>query len=233
MDSWEAQKENTMTGRLDTIGENGLQFYSKISASMSHDIKNTLAIINENAGLLDDFILMADQGVSIKPERLKTMAAMITRQVGRANEIAKNMSRLAHSLDLPVCDVNLNETLQLFTALTSRLSKMRNVSMGISESSDAVTVETSPFFLMTLIWYLLDCTAAAGDVASITLAAENREDGARVVLRLEGNTCKLREILAAKKIDGLLNLLNAELTSESGSEQFSLNLPARLDTLKP
>lgn len=222
-----------MTGRLNTIGENGLQFYSKISASMSHDIKNALAIINENAGLLDDFTLMANQGVPIDPERLKTLAAKIAKQVGRANEIAKNMSRLAHSLDQPLTAVDLNETLHLLTALISRLSEMRNVTMGISESSHAVTVETSQFFLMTLIWYLLDVATAAGEVTSITMAAENREDGACIVLRLEGNSSKLRELLAAKQVDGFLNLINAELTSESDREEFALYLPARLDVLNP
>lgn len=222
-----------MTGRLDTIGENGLQFYSKISASISHDIKNALAIINENAGLMDDFALMAPQGVPIDPERIKTLAAKIAKQVGRANEIAKHMSRLAHSLDQPVAVVDLNETLRFLTALTSRLSQMRNVTMDISESSHAVEVETSPFFLMTLLWRLLNHATAAGEVTSIAVAAENRQDGARIVLRLEGSSRKLRESLATQQADGLLNLLNAELTSESGSEEFFLNLPARLDSLNP
>lgn len=222
-----------MTGRLDTIGENGLQFFSKISASMSHDIKNALAIINENAGLLDDFTLLADQGVPIDPERLKALAAKIARQVGRANEIAKNMSRLAHSLDQPIIAVDLNETLHLLTALISRLSKMRNVTMGISEASQAVAVETSQFLLMTLIWYLLDSATAAGEVTSITLAAENREDSACIVLRLEGNSGKLRELLVSKQVDGFLNLLNAELTSESDREEFALSLPMRRDALNP
>lgn len=218
-----------MTVRLDTIGENSLQFYSKISASLSHDIKNTLAIINENAGLLDDFTLMAHQGVPIDPERLKTLAAKIAKQVGRANKIATYMSRLAHSLDKPVAAVDLNETLQLLTALISRLSKMRNVAMGISESSHTVEVETSPFFLMTLLWRLLDNATAAGEVTSITVATEKREDGACIVFRLEGNTRKVYEMLTAQQVNGFLNLLNATLRSESGSEAFSLNLPARLD----
>ena len=222
-----------MTGRLDTVGENSLQFYGKISASMSHDIKNALAIINENAGLLDDFTLMADQGVPFDPERLKTLAAKIAKQVGRANEIAKNMSRLAHSLDQPLTAVDLNETLHLLTALISRISKMRNVTMGIRESSSAVTVETFQFLLMTLIWYLLDCAVESGEVTSITVSAEDRKDGARIVLRLEGDTGRWRERLAAEQIDGFLNLLNAELTTESSREEFVLNLPARFDALNP
>jgi signal transduction histidine kinase len=222
-----------MTGRSDTIGKNGLQFYSKISSSMSHDIKNTLAIINENAGLLDDFTLMADQGVSIDPERLKALAANITKQVGRANKITTQMSQLAHSLDQPVSDVDLTETLRLFISLTGRLSRMRNVTMDIRDSSHPVKVETSPFFLMTLVWYLLDCATAAGEVTSITLAAEKSEDGARIVFLFKGKTGNLREILATDPVDGFLDFLSAESTSESGDEQFSIDLPSRLDAPNP
>lgn len=222
-----------MTERLDTIGKNGLQFYSKISASMSHDIKNALAIINENAGLLDDFALMSHQGVPINPERVKTLAAMITKQVGRANEIAKKMNQLAHSLDQPVAVVDLTKTLRLLTALTSRSPQMRNVTMGIIESLHPVKVETAPFFLMTLIWYLLDCATAAEKVASLTIAAEHRKDGARIVFRFKGHTRKLGEILATKQADGFLDFLNAKLTAGHDHQDFFLYLPARLNAFNP
>jgi hypothetical protein len=156
---------------------------------------------------------------------------MITKQVGRANEIATHISRLAHSLDKSLDVVDINETLRFLTALTGRLSKMRNVTMDISALSNSVKIESSSFFLMTLLWRLLDCAISAGEVTSIAVAAENREGGARIVIRLEGNTRNLQEILATEQVDGFLNLLNAELTSESGNEEFCLNLPARLDAL--
>lgn len=36
--------------------------FAKISAAISHEIKNTLSIINENAGLLEDYAQMAEDG---------------------------------------------------------------------------------------------------------------------------------------------------------------------------
>lgn len=220
-----------MTEQMDTIGDSGLQFYSKISASISHDIKNALAIINENAGLMDDFTMMANQGMPIEPERLKTLASMITKQVGRANDIVTNLSRFAHSLDEPVARVDLNETIKLLIGLTGRLFEMRKTTMAIGESSHTVTVETSPFYLMTLLWYLLDTATADDRVTSIAVAAENREDGARIVLQLEGNTHTPLEMQASQPIERFLNLLNAEVTTASGTEEVSLNLPARIDAL--
>ena len=82
-----------MDSDWDIIGKEGLQFFGKISASISHEIKNVLAIINENAGLLEDFTLMAEKGRPIDMERFKTVAGKIRGQVGRADGIVKNFNR--------------------------------------------------------------------------------------------------------------------------------------------
>ena len=62
-----------MVDKTRIIAETGLQFFSQISASISHELKNVLGIINENAGLLEDLTLMAERGVPLDPVRLKAM----------------------------------------------------------------------------------------------------------------------------------------------------------------
>ena len=84
----------------------GLQFFGQISASISHELKNVLGIINENAGLLEDLTFMADRGVPLDPVRLKAMAESVKKQVGRANAIIGNMNRFAHSADRSYCTVD-------------------------------------------------------------------------------------------------------------------------------
>ena len=59
------------------IAETGLQFFGRISASISHEIKNVLAIVNENAGLLEDYSIMAEGGMPLDPARLKKMASTV------------------------------------------------------------------------------------------------------------------------------------------------------------
>ena len=57
--------------------EIGLAYVGAMSASISHELKNVLAVIHENAGLLEDLSLRADQGVPLEPERLKTICGRI------------------------------------------------------------------------------------------------------------------------------------------------------------
>ena len=77
----------------------GLQFFGKMTASISHEIKNVMAIINESAGLLEDYGMMADKGIPIDPEKLKVVSGRVSKQIHRAEGIIRNMNSLAHSVD--------------------------------------------------------------------------------------------------------------------------------------
>ena len=88
-----------MSRNHNIINETSLQFFGLISASTSHEIKNTLAIINENIGLLNDFIFMSDNGTPLNPERVKKIADKITKQIQRTDQIVKNMNEFAHSVE--------------------------------------------------------------------------------------------------------------------------------------
>jgi len=138
------------------LGMEGLGFFSKMSASISHEIKNYLAIINEKAGLSNDLLLMADKGRPLDQEMIKDLAQSIVQQVKRADQVVKNMNRLAHSIDEPLCDLDLNETVELLVALCHRFAASKRISLEMSLPAGSVRVESSPFFLMYMIFHYLD-----------------------------------------------------------------------------
>ncbi|WP_054693217.1 hypothetical protein [Desulfosarcina cetonica] len=98
----------------------GVRFFGEISASISHELKNVLAIVNENAGLLDDMVRMSEQGLCLAPERVSRAALSIIRQVARGDRIIKNMNRFAHSADLPREDLDIREVVDFIPELTAR-----------------------------------------------------------------------------------------------------------------
>ena len=59
-----------MTDDSQAMAIEGVRFFGEMSASISHEIKNVLAIINENAGLLQDMVMMIEKGSPLSPERL-------------------------------------------------------------------------------------------------------------------------------------------------------------------
>lgn len=211
-----------MNTTLDILTESGLQFFGKMTASISHEIKNVLAIINENAGLLDDLALMADRGAPVDPQRLKNMSQMVMKQVGRADAITKNMNRLAHSVDESIKTIDLNDIMELLAALSNRFTSMRGVTVEPKPNEGPVMLRTFPFFLMNLLWLCLDFTMDAVDEDKIVeLVTQKTETGIQVFFKGlgEGAGASLKPFPAGPE-KGLCDLLEAELEVNAGNREI-------------
>lgn len=147
-----------------------VQVFAKISASISHEIKNTLSIINENAGLLDDFAQMADEGTGVAVERVCAVTKTIAKQVDRSNIIMKNLNRFAHSSDSFLAHGNIEETLALMIALTDRQAAMKNITTTLQCPSD-IAFSTYLIVFESLIYLsLLTFFEASEEGGSIAIA---------------------------------------------------------------
>lgn len=118
----------------------GLRFFGKISASVSHEIKNIFAVINEAAGLVEDFTLMTEKGMPIEPERLKRVANSIQGQIQRGDAIVKNMNALAHSTDEDIQKVDLVEALSLTVSLATRMADMKQTKLELGDCDPASAI---------------------------------------------------------------------------------------------
>ncbi len=220
-----------MSNKCDIIGETGLQFFGKMSASISHEIKNALAIINESAGLLEDFTLMADKGMPIDPERLKTLAVKVMRQIRRADGIVKNMNKFAHSVDESVKSVELGEILELVASLSGRFASMQGVTLEPNPPAKPVRITTRPFFLETLVWLCLDfAIGAAGGGKTVGLVTEETGNGAQIrFTRLEGLAEAAMDTFPTEREKSLLGVLKAELSADVGAGELVLTLSGDID----
>jgi C4-dicarboxylate-specific signal transduction histidine kinase len=208
------------------IAETGLQFFGRISASISHELKNVLAIVNENAGLLEDLTLMADRGQPIDPARLKKMAETVKKQTRRADEILKNMNRFAHTSDEAVTNVDLNQILELVRALTARFAAMQSVTVDLQLPASSLVIPTAPFFLMNLLCLCLDfAMSASGDDKQVALVAEEADNS--VVIRfqgLAGIADKRLGTFPSEREKNLLHVLEANLTVDPECEEIVMRL---------
>ncbi len=222
-----------MGAKPDIIPETGLQFFGRISASISHEIKNVLAIVNENAGLLEDLTLMADRGKPIDPARLKMMAATLKKQVGRADGIIMNMNRLAHSIDQTVTTADLDQTIELVIALTARFAAMRGVKVDLQLPANPLTIKTTPFYLMNLLWLCLDFSmSASGDEKQVGLVVEETENSVRIRFRrLAGLSAALLETFPSDREKNLLAVLEAALTADPERAEVVLRLSKNIGVI--
>jgi signal transduction histidine kinase len=215
-----------MNGQLEIIAQSGLQFFGKIAASISHEIKNVLAIINENAGLLEDLTLMAERGMAIDPQRLKALSRTLMKQIKRADAIVKNMNRFAHSADASLQTIDLNDVIELLAALSNRIAVMRGITLNPQLNENPVTLKTSPFLLMNLLWLCLDfAMGAAGDDKVVELVTQKAD--ANIQIRFKRIDCLAKaalQLFPTEREKRLLELLKAELEVSSENREILVKL---------
>jgi len=201
----------------------GLQFFGRVSASVSHEIKNVFAVINEAAGLIEDFTLMAEKGMPLDPERLKKAANAIQGQVRRGDGIVKNMNAFSHSIDEPVRETDLVRTLDLTVALATRLADMRQVKLSIGDVEPASLVGNQ-FELMRLLHSSIVAafdTLKPGD--SLVVGVRPVSGGASFSLSSPGKDAPLKSDAA---FSSLAQTLNVRVKVDETNGTSDLFIPA-------
>jgi C4-dicarboxylate-specific signal transduction histidine kinase len=220
-----------MSSDWELIGRMGLAFFGKMTASISHEIKNVLAIINENAGLLEDVTLMAERGTPVDPERLKTQAVRIKNQVSRADGIVKNMNKFAHSVDESLMSVDLAELSELLAALSGRLAYTRGVKLEPASVGSSATIMTNPFLLENLVWLCLDFAIdRAGGGKTVGLIAEKTEAGGRIrFTQLEALGEPPTDKFPGEVEKALLATLKAKITKDVEGGELVLTISKHIE----
>ncbi|ADU61092.1 MAG: HAMP domain-containing histidine kinase [Pseudodesulfovibrio sp.] len=167
-----------------------LRFFGTVSASVSHELKNVLAVINEAAGLLEDLALMAGRGTPLDPERLARAATTILGQVRRGDTIVRAMNGFAHLPDEPEdathAGTDLAAILNLAASLFTRMADMRQVSLRLGDCAPAMS-QANPFDLIRLLHSAMLAafgTMGRGDTLTVSLAPAS--EGTRLVLSPSG-----------------------------------------------
>ena len=206
----------------------GIGFFGKVMASISHELKNRIAIVKEQAGLLKDYSAMAEQGRKINTDRLGRLGQGLTEQVLKADTILKNMNQFAHSIDNIICPTDLNDLLRLSISLAKHLADLHRISLKLNAADPPVKVTTSPFFLMNLIWLCLEILIRAADNPG-TIALElvkNDQGGGLIRLQSDAAELKLGEQWMPENLKFLSDALEAEVEWKRADNVLLIRLSA-------
>lgn len=206
----------------------GLRFFGKMNASISHEIRNALAVINENAGLVKDLIMMSEKGHPLDLERIEGKVQKVMEQVRRADRIVGNMNRFAHSIDNESAKINACEYADFVVRLSERFAAMKGIELRTQFPSEPVEIATFPFLFENLIYLCLDRAMQYPDGdKTILISAQKTDD--RILFEFRG---------VAKEIDpennnltvseDMLKTLGAKLIHKQGSDSFILDIQKEL-----
>ena len=167
----------------DRFGYDSLAFFGRVNASISHELKNVMAIISETSGLLSDLSDMASTGTPVSPDMLKDCTQSIVEEIQRGFLVIRQMNRFAHSIDIPMAPVDIKEIVDLSINLSNYLSFAGNIELLAHGESPALAV-TCPFLLQAIVYQTLFYTfkiAGNGANVTITIVQDDQTKGWRIV----------------------------------------------------
>jgi signal transduction histidine kinase len=154
-----------------------LAFFGQVNASISHELKNILAVISETAGLMNDLMELAAGGKQVAPEKIMSCGHDIVEEIQRGFVTINQMNRFSHSMDQTISRVDLIQLLELMTGLAKFLSFACRLRLG-KPPENSSTIRTCPFRLQNLIYrtlvYAFKSTGPDGEV-HITIHRETND----------------------------------------------------------
>ncbi|MFO7644647.1 MAG: hypothetical protein R6W95_09720 [Desulfosarcina sp.] len=220
-----------MTDTMNNAAKDGLRFFGRMSAAISHDLKNTLSIMNESAGLIEDLALLTEKGRPLDPQRIHQLGATIKRQIQRNDGIVRNMNQFAHSVDNPLKEISLASSLEMLLSICRRLTDARGIAVSVAPPDREIAIVTRPFYLYHLVWRLLEWSLDyAGAGKRLVLQIDPVPGAVRLVCRgLEGLTETGAGQCPPSQWHDLLVLLEGRIEVAADQQSVAAVLPQRID----
>ena len=172
---------------MDRLRKMQLAFVGKLMAGLSHEFKNHLAIIKELNGLIEDLLLLEEQGQTTNSERYKKIISGINERIAQAAEMCRFLSGFSHRMDQPLSSLNVTDVLQEKIYLLRRFALQKQVDLTSSFEESLPVIYNDPsllqFAIFCIIWPALELMAE-GDRISIT--GSRKGDSVEIVVNLAG-----------------------------------------------
>jgi signal transduction histidine kinase len=162
---------------MNHLTRNEVAFFGKITAGITHEIKNVLAIIQESSGLMEDILDVTEDGTFPHKDKFITSLNRISRQIQRGIDVTSRLNRFAHSPDHCPANLDLNDIAEQMVLLASRFARLKNIVLESSPSDPPLIIKSDPVSLEMALFesieILLNITGSGG---KITLSPRKIQD---------------------------------------------------------
>jgi signal transduction histidine kinase len=153
-------------------------FIGKITAAMTHEMKNVLAIIRESAGLAEDLLAMSDESAFPYKDKFQKIMGKIENQVIRGAEIMAELNQFSHMPEVDRRHEDLNLVLNQVLFLSRKLSRLNAVEFFVEQTDRSITLDSNPLTTRMLIYRTLEFLAPlVGKGSEIRLKAVDHTTG--------------------------------------------------------
>ena len=216
-----------MDNAKDWFGYDSLAFFGRVNGSISHELKNVMAIISETAGLLGDLSELARGGKSIDPEMLTSSTDSISEEIQRGFTTIRQMNRFAHSVDTPVASVDLLEILDLVCNLSGYLSFAGKTNLQAGAGTAAMA-QTCPFILQAILYQAVVQTFQnTGPRSKLDISVQPKNESTWRIL-LDGFYLNDLEVFPDDRITRMATLIRVSIHHDRSSDRLEIEVPVSI-----
>jgi signal transduction histidine kinase len=221
-----------MGSAKDLFQYESLAFFGKVNASISHELKNVMAIISETAGLLGDLSDLASTGSSVPPDMLDSCTTSIIEEIQRGFSTIRQMNRFAHSVDTPAQSVNLMDVIDLVVNLADYLSFSGKTRIIPCEDNKP-TALTCPFLLQAVVYQALVYTFEnTGRGAEITISIQPKNDQTWRIIFSGFNAIEFH-VFPDDMTRQMAESICVTICWDSTADRLELEVPKTIENVRP
>jgi C4-dicarboxylate-specific signal transduction histidine kinase len=136
-------------------------FFGRMTAGITHEMKNVLAIIKESSGLMQDILSFSNEAAFRHEDKFKDALQTINGQIERGAELTSRLNRFAHYPDDVTQSVDLNDLVVHLVALSTRFARLKKIDLVFMPSGAVFSVRTRPISLQMALFAGIECCFAA------------------------------------------------------------------------
>lgn len=161
-----------------------IEFFGKITASMTHEFKNVLAIIKESAGLMEDITKIAPLSDSEHQKKFDNALKTVKNQLNRGMELSTVFNQFAHAPDKSKAEINLKALIDQVVLLSDRFARLKHITLKAApddQSDKAISVTGNPVWSQMAVCTGIECCLNQMPPESEITLTSRAEDGKKGV----------------------------------------------------
>ena len=205
--------------------ERELAFFGAVTASISHELNNAIAIIEQTAGLLEDLVAAGDPEQDVPKHQLQKIVDRIEKQTKRGATIVKRLNAFAHSVDDAETELDLCELADDVIALAYRMAERRRIELAARPpSSDGRVVITANRFRVQEAVYLSIQKSVTALPEKSRIEIEAKADDSIAWITVEGKPVDSSPELDLSYLERLMDQLGGEVEPHVVDGQLLIRL---------
>lgn len=206
-----------------------LRFIGKILATLSHELKNHLAIIKEYSGLIQDLVETERRPSPGPAHQCVNSVRCIHQQIDKTLALLRYFNRFSHRMDISPSVYGVNEAVEELLALIHRLANQKKILLAMDFREDLPQVAGDPALLQFSLFRLIETAMnRIAEDGTLVLKTGPAKDAVTITIVARGVSTADAEKHpggADEDVHEALRLIGGECSRTPTGEETTLTIP--------